>query len=88
MFPRRDVDGSENLRFVGFPVADERPDFAAVSGFQATTFEVFRESRLIDSARRRQTHAGRGHLPEVGHAARVRIGRHAAPFPELATKIP
>ena len=88
LLPGSGVDAAEHFRLVGFPVADEVPNLAAVLGFQAAALQILGEPRLIDGARRGKAHAGVRHLPKVWHAARMRIGAQPPFGGDLAAKVP
>ena len=87
LFPGGDVDGAEHFRLVGFAVADEGPNLAAVFRLEPPMLQVLDETRLVDGAWRGQPHAGAGHLPEPRQAARMRIGRQAAAGAEFAAEV-
>ena len=71
-------DGGERLGLVLLAVAQEGPHLAALRGHERAVFEIARVARLVGRHQRPQAHRHRRELPEVGHRARVRIGRQPA----------
>ena len=68
------------LRFVHLAVAEERPHVLIGGVLDATVVQVVVVAGLEDRVHRTQPHRHRGELPEVGHQARVRVGRQPAPW--------
>ena len=84
---RSEIDGAEHFRLIRFTVADEAPHASAVARFQSPILQILGETRLINGGRRRQAHGSAGHLPEIAHRTRMRIGRQSALGRELATEV-
>ena len=66
------------LRLVHLAVAQERPHVLVGGVLDAAVVQVVVEPGLVDRVHRPEAHRHRGELPEIGHQARVRIGRDAA----------
>jgi hypothetical protein len=66
------------LHLVHLAVAEERPDALLGGVLQATVVQVLVELGLPDRRDRAQAHRHGRELPEVGHLARVRVGRERA----------
>ena len=80
-------DGAERFRFVGFAVAEERPDFRICDRLKSAIFQVTIEARLIDGHDRAEAHRNGGEFPEIGHQPGMRIGGKAAAGLQFTAKI-
>ncbi len=87
LFARRQRDGAERLGFVGFAVAEERPDLRLGLRLQPAILEVADEARLVDRHQRAEPHRDARVIPEVGHQPGMRIRRQAAAGLQLAAEI-
>ena len=67
-------DRTERLGFIGFTVADKRPDLGIGPLLQPAVFQIPHEARLVDGTDGPEPHRHGGKFPEVGHQPRVRIG--------------
>ena len=64
--------------FVHLTVAKERPDVLIGGVLDAAVVQVVVEPGLVDRVERAEAHRHRREFPEVGHQARVRVGRQPA----------
>ncbi|SLM99327.1 Alkyl hydroperoxide reductase subunit C-like protein [Brachybacterium faecium] len=74
LFVRRVVEEPAALRLVHLAVPEERPHPLLGGVLDPAAVEVSVELRLIDRVHRAEAHRDRGELPEVGEAARMRVG--------------
>ena len=73
LLARRQGNGAKGLGFIRFPVAEKRPDFAAVALLETAVFQVPVEPGLVNGHDGTQAHGGRGEDPEVGHEPRMGV---------------
>src|SRR5438445_2376887 len=78
LLARREGDGAERFRLIGFAVAEESPNFCVRGRLESAILEIAAEARLINSHQRAQSHGYGRKFPELGHQPRVRIGREPA----------
>ena len=75
LLARRERDRAERLGLVALAVAEERPHAAAARVVDLAVLEVAVEPGVVERGDRAEPHRHRRELPEVGHQARVRVGR-------------
>ena len=80
-------DRAERFGFVGFAVAEERPDLRIGGGLQAAILEVAVKAGLIDGHDGAKSHRNAGILPEIGHQPRMGIGGKPAAGLQFAAEI-
>ncbi len=65
--PPRQGNRAQTFGFVGFTVAQERPNLSISALGNPPILEVFHKARLVDGRQRAKPHGDRGELPEIWH---------------------
>ena len=82
-----DIDGAQHLGLVCLTVADKAPDPRVIGRQQSAMLKILGEPRDIDRHGHGQAHGRVGHLPELGHGSRVRVGRQTPALSQLTSEI-
>ena len=82
-----DIDGAQHLGLVCLTVADKAPDPRVIGRQQSAMLKILGEPRNIDRHGHGQAHGRVGHLPELGHGSRVRVGRQTPALSQLTSEI-